>query len=47
MGTGYCEVVLAYMEFYDKHGDENKVPNLLLKFQEEILEKLHQSSLPS
>jgi serine/threonine protein kinase len=45
MGTGYCKVVLACMRFYDNHGDEKRVQNLLLRFQEEILEELHRSSL--
>ena len=46
MGTGYCKVVLACMRFYDNHGDQKSVQNLLLKFQEEILEELQRSSLP-
>ena len=47
MGTGYCEAVIACLYFYDNHRSEEKESSLLLKFQQEVLEKLQRTGLPS
>jgi serine/threonine protein kinase len=46
MGTGYCDVVIACLDFYGNHIDEKKESSLLMKFQQEVLEKLQRASLP-
>lgn len=46
MGTGYCDVVIACLNFYDNHINEKKESSLLMKFQQEVLGKLQKASLP-
>lgn len=40
MGTAYSEVVVACLEFHDRHPVEENLPHLLMVFQKEIQEKL-------
>jgi serine/threonine protein kinase len=46
MGTGYCEVVVACLNFYHHNNSEKRESSLLMKFQQEVLEKLQRASLP-
>ncbi|OAL51491.1 kinase-like protein [Pyrenochaeta sp. DS3sAY3a] len=40
MGTAYSEVVVACLEFHDRHSVEENLPDLLMVFQKEIQERL-------
>jgi hypothetical protein len=46
MGTGYCEVVVACLNFHHHNNSEKRESSLLMKFQQEVLEKLQRASLP-
>lgn len=46
MGTSYCGAVIACLNFYKNHRGE-KEGSLLMKFQQEVLEKLQRGGLPS
>jgi serine/threonine protein kinase len=44
MGTGHCKVILACLNFYHNHNSENQESILLMKFQQEVLEKLQRAA---
>ncbi|KAI8934449.1 hypothetical protein NX059_009181 [Plenodomus lindquistii] len=45
MGTGYSEVIIACLKFYENYKQVDEHTNIILLFQQEIMEKLKQCSL--